>query len=40
MVLSTIDANKVETTYEYGMLTLCVPKGEATKPMPLPVRVK
>jgi len=37
---STIDASKVEATYEHGTLTLRVPKAEGAKPKQIPVQVK
>lgn len=35
-----IDAEKVQATYEHGVLTLHVPKAEIAKPKQIPVRIK
>ena len=35
-----IDADKVQATYEHGVLTLRVPKAESVKPKQIPVQVK
>jgi HSP20 family protein len=35
-----IDPEKVQATYEHGVLTLHVPKSEAAKPKQIPVKVK
>jgi HSP20 family protein len=37
---TTIDPELVEAVYEHGVLTLYVPKTEATKPQQIPVKVK
>ena len=37
---SAIDANKVQATYEHGVLMLHVPKAEDAKPKQIPVQVK
>lgn len=35
-----IDADKVEATYEHGVLTLYIPKSESVKPKQISVKVK
>ncbi len=35
-----IDPEKVQATYEHGVLTLHIPKTEAAKPKQIPVKVK
>ena len=37
---SLIEAEKVEATFEHGVLTLTIPKAEAVKPKQITVRVK
>lgn len=37
---SSIDASKVEATYEQGVLTLRIPKAEEMKPKQIPIRIK
>jgi HSP20 family protein len=37
---TTIDAQKVEATYEHGVLTLRIPKTEAAKPKQIHVQVR
>lgn len=37
---TAIDADKVQATYEHGVLTLRVPKAEGVKPKQIPVKVK
>ena len=36
----TIDANKVQATYEHGMLKVHIPKSEEVKPKQIPIQVK
>ena len=36
----SIDASKVQATYEHGALTLRVPKAEGAKPKQIPIQVK
>lgn len=37
---STIDATKVEASYEHGVLTLRIPKTEEMKPKQIPIQIK
>jgi HSP20 family protein len=37
---STIDATKVQASYEHGVLTLRIPKTEEMKPKQIPIQVK
>lgn len=37
---TSIDASKVQATYEHGVLILHVPKNEAAKPKQIPIRIK
>lgn len=37
---TSIDADKVQATYEHGVLTLHIPKTEAAKPKQIPIQVK
>ena len=37
---TTIDANKVEASYEHGILSVRIPKAAGTQPKQIPVKVK
>jgi hypothetical protein len=39
-VRRTIDANKVQATYEHGVLKVYIPKSEWVKPKQIPIQVK
>jgi HSP20 family protein len=40
MLPGAIDANRVEATYEHGVLKVSVPKAEGMRPKQIPVKVK
>jgi HSP20 family protein len=40
MLPTTIDANKVEASYEHGILSVRIPKAAGAQPRQIPVKVK
>ena len=37
---TTVEADKVEATYEHGVLKLYIPKAEGVQPKAIPIKVK